>query len=155
MRYLPGLILTVCLASALPLPGGDENLGAPLLLKTQTPIAELLAKPARFVGRSVQVKGKITDVCQKMGCWMMLSDAASGASIRIKVKDGEIVFPKDSVGKSAVAEGSFQEIKLTRAQAVERAKEEAEEKGRKFDPASVKGPLTIYQIQGTGAVILE
>lgn len=155
MSYLPGIILTVCLAAALPLTAGDENLGAPLLLKTQTPIAELLAKPARFVGRSVQVKGKITDVCQMMGCWMMLSDTATGASIRIKVNDGEIVFPKDSVGKMAVAEGSFQEIKLTHAQAVERAKHEAEEKGRKFDPASVKGPVTIYQIQGAGAVILQ
>jgi hypothetical protein len=155
MRYLAGLILTAGLAAALSLAAGDENLGAPLTLKTQTPIAELLSKPARFVGRSVQVKGKITDVCQKMGCWMMLSDAATGASIRIKVNDGEIVFPKDSVGKMAVAEGSFAEIKLTRAQAAQRAKEEAEEKGRKFDPASVKGPLTIYQIQGAGAVILQ
>lgn len=150
-----GLILAASLAVTLPLVASDENLGAPLTLKTQTPIAEILAKPARFVGRSVQVKGKITDVCQKMGCWMMLLDAATGASIRIKANDGEIVFPKESVGKMAVAEGSFREIKLTRAQAVERAKHEAEEKGSKFDPASVPGPVTIYQIQGTGAVILQ
>jgi len=152
---MSGLILAAALAAALPLVASDENLGAPLILKTQTPIAELLAKPARFVGRSVQVKGKITGVCQKMGCWIMLSDAATGASIRIKANDGEIVFPKESAGKMAVAEGSFHEIKLTRAQAVERAKHEAEEKGSKFDPASVPGPVTIYQIQGTGAVILE
>ena len=39
-------------------------------------------------------------------------------------------------------------------EAVARAKEEAEEKGKAFDPASVKGPTTVYQIQGTGAVIL-
>src|SRR5271157_2949759 len=155
MRLMSGLILAACLAPALPLFALDENLGAPLTLKTQTPIAELLAKPARFVGRSVQVKGKITAVCQKMGCWMMLSDVATGASIRIKVNDGEIVFPKESVGRVAVAEGSFREIKLTRAQAAERARHEAEEQGSKFDPASVKGPVTIYQIQGTGAVILE
>ncbi|MGC9998536.1 MAG: DUF4920 domain-containing protein [Bryobacteraceae bacterium] len=155
MRMMSGLILAACLSAALPLAAADENLGAPLTLKTQTPIAELLAKPARFVGRSVQVKGKITDVCQKMGCWIMLLDAATGASIRIKANDGEIVFPKESIGKMAVAEGSFQEIKLTRAQAVERAKHEAEEKGAKFDPASVRGPLTIYQIQGTGAIIVD
>jgi hypothetical protein len=83
MRMMSGLILAACLASALLLAAADENLGAPLTLKTQTPIAELLAKPARFVGRSVQVKGKITDVCQKMGCWIMLLDAATGASIQI------------------------------------------------------------------------
>ena len=154
MRYLPALILTACLA-AVPLLATDENLGAPLTLKTQTPISDLLAKPAKFVGRSVQVKGKATDVCQMMGCWIMLTDAASGASIRIKVNDGEIVFPKDSVGKMVVAEGTFSEQKLTHAQAVERAKHEAEEKGRKFDPASVKGPVTIYEIKGAGAVIVQ
>ena len=112
----------------------------------------MLAKPARFVGQSVQVRGKVTEVCQKMGCWMMLSDGKS-ALIRIKVKDGDLVFPKEVAGKMAVAEGAFEELKLTREQATARAKHEAEENGRKFDPASVKGPVTIYQIQGVGAVI--
>ena len=154
MRYLPAIILIACLA-ALPLLGADENIGAPLTLRTQTPIADLLTKPAKFVGRSVQVKGKATDVCQMMGCWIQLADPTTGASIRIKVSDGDMAFPKDSVGKMVVAEGTFSELKLTHQQAVERAKHEAEEKGRKFDPASVKGPVTILQIQGTGAVILQ
>ena len=35
-----------------------------------------------------------------------------------------------------------------------RKKEEAEEKGKPFDPASVKGGTTIYQVQGSGAVIV-
>jgi hypothetical protein len=39
-------------------------------------------------------------------------------------------------------------------EAVARAKEEAEEKGKAFDAASVKGPVTVYQIQGSGALIL-
>jgi len=154
MRYLPALLCTACLAAA-PLFAVDENIGAPLTLKTQTPIADLLAKPAKFVGRGVQVKGKATDVCQMMGCWIQLSDPVSGASIRVKVNDGDMVFPKDSVGKMVIAEGTFRELKLTHQQAVERAKHEAEEKGRKFDPSSVKGPVTIFQIQGTGAVILQ
>ena len=133
----------------------EEKLGAPLVLKEQTPIQALLNKPAQFVGRTVQVQGKVTDVCQKMGCWMMLTDTASGAAIRIKVKDGEIVFPKESVGKSAVAEGSFTQTKLTRQQAVEREQHEAEENGRKFDPSTVKGPAIIYQLQATGAIIRD
>ena len=39
-----------------------------------------------------------------MGCWMMLHDGA-GSAVRIKVNDGEIVFPKDSPGREAIAEG--------------------------------------------------
>jgi ribonuclease Y len=35
----------------------------------------------------------------------------------------------------------------------ERAKEEATANGRKFDPSSIKSGITIYQVQGTGAMI--
>jgi len=85
----------------------------------------------------------------------MLTDTATGAAVRIQVNDGEIVFPKDSVGKIAIAEGTFTETKLTREQAVERARRQAEEQGRKFDPSTVKGPVTSYQVEGAGAIILE
>ena len=79
----------------------------------------------------------------------------STAGITRGVNDGELVFPKEAIGKMAVAEGTFKKIQLTREQAIARAKHEAEETGRKFDPEKVKGPLTIYQIQGTGARILD
>ena len=55
----------------------------------------------------------------------------------------------------AVAEGTFTKSELTKEQATERAKEDAKDKGKTFDPASVKGPATVYQIQGAGAVILS
>lgn len=131
----------------------DLKLGKPLTAKDPLPLATLLAKPADFVGKTVQVKGKITEVCQMMGCWMDLTNDA-GQKIRIKVNDGEIEFPKDSAGKMAVAEGRFDKIELSKEQAAARAEEEAKEAGRKFNPAGVKGPVTIYQIQGVGAVIL-
>ncbi len=140
------LLLGVSLAMGGPL-------GKPLELKQQTPIADLEKKPADFVGKTVQVRGKVTEVCEKMGCWMNLADPATNARVRIKVKDGEIVFPKEAVGKMAVAEGKFVKIELTREQAIERAKHEAEENNKPFDPSSITGPVTIYQIQGTGAVI--
>jgi hypothetical protein len=112
-----------------------------------------MASPERSVGKVVQVKGKIAEVCQMMGCWMQLVDGDS--AVRIKVEDGEIVFPKTAVGKSAVAEGTLKKLQLSKEQAVARARHEAHERGTKFDPASVKSGATIYQIQGTGAVILE
>lgn len=154
MRLFPGILFSLLLVSTLTA-FADDRLGAPLTLKDQIPLADLMGKPARFIGRTVQVKGKVTEVCQMMGCWMLLTDTATGAAVRIKVKDGDLVFPKESVGKTAIAEGTFTETKLTRDQAVERAKHEAEENGRKFDPSTIKGPVTSYQVQGTGALILE
>ena len=114
----------------------------------------VLANPDPYVGKTVQVKGKVTEVCQMMGCWMMLTDAA-GKGIRVKVNDGEIVFPKDSVGKVGIAEGTLKKIVQSREQAVAAARHIAEEQGRKFNPDSVKSGVTVYQVQGTGAVLLD
>lgn len=146
------LILPILLAAAL-LSAATIKLGAPLTQKEQVAIAALTAKPADYLGKTVQVKGKISEVCEKMGCWMMLVDTASKSKVRIKVKDGEIVFPKEAIGKTAVAEGKFVKIEMTKEQAVSQAQHEAEENKKKFDPASITGPQTIYQIAGTGAVI--
>ncbi len=132
----------------------DQKLGQPLTLSKPTPIAALSAKPDQFVDKTVQVKGKITEVCQEMGCWMMIADK-DGKAIRIKVKDGEIVFPKDAAGKTAIAEGKLVKIEMTKEQAIAQAKHMAEENKRPFDPASITGPQTIYQIQGTGALIFD
>jgi len=155
MRFLPALALCVSLVSPSALFAAEEKLGAPLTVKEQTPIATLMSKPVRYVGRVIQVKGKVSAVCEKAGCWMTLTDSGSGATVRIKVNDGEIVFPKDAAGKTAIAEGTFTEVRLTHEQAVAQARHEAEEKGRSFDPASVKGPVTYYQVKATGAIVLE
>jgi hypothetical protein len=88
-----------------------------------------------------------------MGCWMNLT-SDSGKMVRIKVNDGEIVFPKDSAGKMAVAEGKFSKTELTKEQAIAQAKHEAEENKKKFNEASITSSKTTYQIQGSGAVIL-
>lgn len=132
----------------------ETRLGKPLALNESIPIDKLLTSAPKYVGKTVQVKGTVRDVCRMMGCWMEIADE-NGKAVRIKVNDGDIVFPKTSVGKTATAEGVFSKIELTREQAVARAKHEAEENGRKFDPASVKSGVTIYQIQGAGAVLDE
>ncbi len=150
MKALTILLLAVSILAA-----GETKLGKPLALKQATPIDKIVAQPAAFAGKTVQVKGKVTEVCQMMGCWMHIVDPASNAMIRIKVKDGEIVFPKDSPGKMAIAEGKLVKLELTKEQAIAQAKHEAEANGKRFDAGSITGPKTIYQIEGTGAVILE
>jgi Domain of unknown function (DUF4920) len=132
----------------------ETRLGQPLTLREPLTVDQLLASPANYAGQTVQVKGKISEVCQMAGCWMQLAGTGKNA-VRIKVNDGDIVFPRTSVGKMAVAEGKLSKIEMTKEQAIARAKHEAEERGVKFDPASVKSGSTIYQIQGAGALILE
>jgi hypothetical protein len=139
--------------AAAALAGEPAKLGKPLTLKEPQAVRQVLAAPDALVGKTVQVKGKVTEVCQMMGCWMALADLENNKVLRVKVNDGDIVFPKESVGKVAVAEGTLAKLTLSREQAVAQARHEAEEQGRKFNPASIKSGTVIYQLNGSGAVI--
>ncbi len=150
MKIISVLLLSAGLSLAAPV-----KLGSPFTLADSVPVGKIITAPANYVGKTVQVKGKVTEVCQMAGCWMSLSDAETGKLMRIKVNDGDLFFPKESIGKMAIAEGKLVKIELTREQAIAIAKHEAEEQGRKFNSAAVKTGTTIYQIQGTGALILE
>ncbi len=148
-------ILTAVALGASLLAAAELKLGKPLTGKDPVSVEKIYAEPGKFLGKTVAVKGKITEVCQMMGCWMNLVDESSGKLIRIKVNDGEIEFPKQSAGKIAIAEGTLMKIELSKERAIADARHEADEMGRKFDPASVKGPVTRYQIKGIGAVVLD
>ena len=147
-RLLLSCVAVTCLFAA------ELKVGKPLTLKTQVPLTELMAQPTQYLDQTIQVRGRITEVCQMMGCWVMLTND-TGAAVRIQVQHGVVAFPKDASGRMATAEGKFVKFELTKEEAIDVAKHEAEEQGRKFDPNSVKGPLTICEIEGTGAVLSE
>ena len=87
------------------------------------------------------------------GCWIELSSDVEGEKIKVKVKDGEIVFPQEAKGKTAKVEGTVYKIELSKEDAIDYYKHQAEEKGENFDSTSVNSPVTIYQIKGLGAKI--
>ena len=59
----------------------------------------LLATPADYVGKTLRVSGKVSDVCQKMGCWMVMSDAEK--HMRITTKDHAFFIDEDARKNSA------------------------------------------------------
>ena len=133
--------------------GPGKHLGQPFKVSEVTSLQQIASQPDKYVGKAVRVKGKVTEVCEMMGCWMNLTDADGKHPLRVKVNDGEIVFPKEAIGKVVETEGKLAKMELTKEQAIARAKHEAEEQGRQFKADSVKGPVTIYQLQGSGALI--
>lgn len=130
-----------------------EKYGKDLTLKETVKISALMDNMPQYVGKTVLVEGKIVDVCAKRGCWMELASDKEFQKIKIKVEDGEIIFPVTAKGKMAKVEGVVESIELSKVDAVKHFQHQAEERGTAFDPASVTGPMTIYQIRGAGAVI--
>ncbi len=123
-----------------------------LTLNEKTKISEILSNPADFVGKKILVEGEVLAVCKMAGCWMEVTDE-DGNKIRVKVIDGDIVFPEEAIGKSAVVEGEVYKIELDEEQARDYLEHMAEDAGEEFDESSVNGPMTLYQIKGFGAVI--
>jgi Domain of unknown function (DUF4920) len=128
---------------------GDQKLGPGVKLTTATPIADLYASPAKFVGKTVRVDGIVTEVCEDMGCWMALASDATGEMIvRLKVKDeGPIVFPLTARGKHASAEGVFSKVSPKDHESLDAAAQDA----KKHPKAGAFGKL--YVINATGAEI--
>lgn len=70
-----------------------------------TAVAAILAKPAEYLEQQVTVVGEVTGVCSKQQCWMTLATAEDEPRFRIKVRDGDMVFPLSAKGKTAYATG--------------------------------------------------
>jgi hypothetical protein len=153
MKNLIYLFLGVFLLNLITFAGDGKKYGNNLTLKEKTKISKILENPSEYIGKKVLVEGVIIDVCPKRGCWLEVASDEEFQKIKIKVNDGEIIFPMEARGKNVLVEGEVYEIKMTKEQAIARAEHEAEEKGIKFDPSTVTGPETIYQIKGLGAVI--
>lgn len=136
-----------------------ETIGQLTLTET-TAVAEILDHADAWVGKRVRVDGKVTDVCEMAGCWLELraaddaKDANAGRVLRVKVNDGELVFPKSSRGRRAIAEGTVEAKELTREAYESHLRHIADEQGRTFDPQSVgEGPYRVVQIKGSGAEV--
>lgn len=131
----------------------EIKLGAEITLTEKTNISDILADPDAYLDQTVLVEGEILDVCPKMGCWMELKSDDGEGMIKVKVKDGDIVFPVDAIGDYAIVQGTVYKIDLTQDEAVDYFEHIAEESGEDFDPSIITGPMTIYQIKGLGATI--
>ncbi len=146
------LFLTLCMPSSL---WAETPYGQSLTDINVIRIAQLTASPEKYLNTRVKIAGVVDDVCPMKGCWVEVLEAQSQSKMRVKVRDGEVVFPVQAKGQHIVAEGILRKIELSKRKAVAYLKHEAEEKGQAFDAATVTGPMVIYQLEGLAAVIDE
>ncbi len=116
-------------------------------------VSELMATPEAYIGKTVRVKGTAVGVCAHRGCWINLASDTEGETVRVKVKDGVIVFPAEIMGDMVVAEGVWTANELTMEQTKKVCAAQAKEEGKEFDEKKVDACMTLYQISGTGAVV--
>lgn len=81
-----------------------EHFGLEFTLDAAIPAGTVLTNPDEYVGKTVRVTGKVSDVCQKMGCWMVITDADQ--HMRITTKDHKFFVAKDGAGAMCDLEGT-------------------------------------------------
>jgi hypothetical protein len=142
MKALFALALISLIA---PLSAGETKLGTGVSLKEVTEIKALVEQPAAYVGKTLRVDGVATAVCAHMGCWLAVAVPGDegGATVRLKVDDGVIVFPVTAKGRKVSAEGVFEIVGNTGD-----AKDASEEHAKHDAGASRQ-----YQLKATGAII--
>lgn len=96
-----------CCASVPDLPQGSV-IGQELSPARVLPFATVDQHPQDHYHQQVLVAGTITAVCQNAGCWMQIEDQGKVATVRWETGcGGEYAFPKDSVGKHVVVQGTL------------------------------------------------
>lgn len=134
-------------------PALAKSFGAGLSLSETTSLTEILSNPDAYVGKQVQLKGMIVEVCESRGCWLNIAGDQPFEQIRVKVADGKIIFPLEARGKQGTVEGVVEKFVQTREEVIRYRQHYAEERGERFDPATVTSGETFYQLRGLGAEI--
>jgi len=127
----------------------DQSYGAGVKLSEATPMQKLYEHPETFIGKTIRVDGVVASVCEEMGCWMAIADAASADyAVRVVVDHSKgIVFPMTAKGKPASAEGVFVKSKEGDHEAADAAN------GMKAKHAKAAAFVAKYEIKMTGSVV--
>lgn len=131
-----------CAGTEVPKAGAEGHFGDPFALEQSKPLSSVIESLASAGEGPVQVSGEVDQVCQKMGCWMVIKDGDQTA--RVLMKDHKFAVPFDGKGKKAVVEGTIEAKELSEAQ----IKHIEEDAGR--DPAKVEGTRKEYVLTASG-----
>jgi len=118
-------------------------------------ISTLLKSPKNYLDKKVTVSGAIVGVCSKRGCWAELASDAKFEKLRIKVRDGDMVFPMTAKGKTALATGNLKEIQLSLEQTKRYKMHLAKRNDETISLDEIIEPMSIYQLTPIGVKIFE
>ncbi|MFN0060853.1 MAG: DUF4920 domain-containing protein [Planctomycetota bacterium] len=82
---------------------GGAIYGSAPKLKEQVALADVEREPDRFAGRDVKLRGRITSICTKKGCWMRMVDGERELFVRFK--DYGFFVPRHLAGYDVELEG--------------------------------------------------
>lgn len=94
------LAIALFAAAGLAHAGDAKQYGQAMPAGKAVPISAAVAAHAKYAGKPQRYSGRIAEVCQKEGCWMVLED--NGQSARVMMREHKFAVPKDASGTAEV-----------------------------------------------------
>lgn len=149
LTAISALALTAAFAATAPEPvaivDGHPVYGAPMPAGDATAIGTVLANADQYAGTPQKFSGRVTKVCQKKGCWMVMADGEQSA--RVMFGEDSFFIPTDTSG-DAVVYGTLSAKTMSEAMAKHLAKDSGQ------DPDKVVGDVQEVQINATSVMLL-
>lgn len=114
---------------------------------------ELIGKMTATDSLAVKVTGKVSEVCQKKGCWMTLvTDQPGQPEMRVTFKDYAFFMPKDLAGRRVVVDG----YAIVETTPVDVLRHYAEDAGKsKEEIEKITEPKRELAYEAAGVLILD
>jgi hypothetical protein len=96
-------------------PASLLEFGAPVRTAEAVPAPAVATEAQAYVNRTVTVDGRITEVCQKKGCWWTLDTGDRPIRVHVaRTEGGDYAFtiPKDLSGAHATVTGTLKQVTL-------------------------------------------
>lgn len=153
-NFLPFAALLFAVISCTAQPDTNaKTFGAPVNASGAISYEELLTKMASAESMPAKVKGKVSEVCQKKGCWMTLvSEQPGQPEMRVTFKDYAFFMPKNIVGKHVVIEGNAA-VETTSVDVLRHYAEDA--KKSKEEIEAIKEPKRELSFEAAGVLITD
>lgn len=126
---------------------GVYRAGAALGSPEVVALAAVLEHPEEYDGKVVRIEGKVDQVCQKKGCWMILRDG--DANTRVTFKDYGFFVPLDTKPGSVVRI----DAEVHRETIPEEMAKHYEEETEGGNPEAIEGPQDVVSVVATGVEI--
>lgn len=126
-----------------------DHFGAGVTEGTNVKVADVLADPSAYEGKTVRIEGPIEAVCLQKGCWMHVGTEKAFAMV--KFKDYGFFVPLDASGRHAVLEG----VVAVKQETVAETKHYLEDAGDKEGAAKVTEGRKLVNVMATGVAITK
>jgi hypothetical protein len=123
--------------------------GSKITMEKSIPLSSAIKNFDSFKNQEILVTGKVSEVCQKKGCWINLKEGEQ--TVKIEFKDYGFFVPFSLRGKSVRAQGKLQQKTLSESEQKHYLKDAGKDQK---EVQRVKEPIMVFSFVANGLEVI-